>query len=231
MKAMLASDFAQVKRFVLQTAAICACVIVIMIVSCDSLMMGVSMGAAAIAVMLPCLMTYSVLSYDEMAGWARLRETLPLSKRDIVFGRYAGVLVASLASLAFSVAVALAAYAVIPATGLGGSAFDAQAMGGVSLPAMAGLAGVGGMSIALVMLSVILPIAMRFGVTRSVRILPLIFVFGFCAFAGFMQSKFTLDLLMGMTPVVAGLSLAVGALALFIVSALVALRLYGAREF
>jgi hypothetical protein len=36
---------------------------------------------------------------------------------------------------------------------------------------------------------------------------------------------------MGMTPVVAGLSLAVGALALFIASALVALRLYGTREF
>ena len=61
----------------------------------------------AISAMTPFFLTFTFAGYDAMNGWERYRATLPLSRRDIVLGRYANVLACSVVAAAASVVIGL----------------------------------------------------------------------------------------------------------------------------
>ena len=81
MKAMIVSDFAVLRSALLQLLGICLVI---------ALFMGYVMGAvgtaAAIAAMVPFMGLFSLAAYDEQNNWERFRLTLPLTRRQVVFG-------------------------------------------------------------------------------------------------------------------------------------------------
>ena len=224
MKLMLVSDFTQIKRSLASTMLVCIFIVVVMTIS-----MGTPIvGAAAVAAMLPYIVVYSVLANDEATGWAKLRDTLPLSRRDIVFGRYAGTLIVVIISCIIAIALSLATAAVSGALGMGGDSLGAFNEGGVvKATALTSLIGV---AISLIMLALILPLVMRLGLTRTARVLPIVFVLIVCAFFGFMSDSLPAMIPEASLPLI-GAGFAIGALVLFAASALVTCKLYEAREF
>lgn len=99
MKAMIVSDFAVLRSVLLQLLGICLVI---------ALFMGYVMGAvgtaAAIAAMVPFTGLFSLAAYDEQNNWERFRLTLPLTRRQVVFGRYASIALLTVGSRAFLVA-------------------------------------------------------------------------------------------------------------------------------
>ena len=87
-----------------------------------------------------------------------------------------------------------------------------------------------GTAFSLIMLSFILPIVMRLGLTRTSRIVPIVFVLAVCLF--FALGPGYLDVVpdASMLPVLCG-GIIVIALVLFVISAFVTCKLYEAREF
>ena len=222
MKTMLVSDFAQLKGTLASTAIICVFVCALITFSTGSALAGV----AAVATVLPYLLLYNLLANDETSGWAKMRVTLPMTRRDIVLGRYASLLVITAASYVLAVACALAVgwliASVLPDRGF---VFSLET---VAETAVGGLLGV---FFAVLMNCVTLPIVMSLGLTRAVRALPLIFMVVFCGAVSFMPTS-ALDMDVSSLPLglVAAVAVAI-ALALFVLSALLACKLYERREF
>ena len=102
MKAMIVSDFAVLRSALLQLLGICAII---------ALFMGYAMGAvdtaAAIAAMVPFMGLFSLAAYDEQNNWERFRLTLPLTRRQVVFGRYASIALLTVGSLALALVLGL----------------------------------------------------------------------------------------------------------------------------
>ena len=224
MKLMLVSDFAQIRRGMLNTLLVCVFVAGVMSYSLGSPVAG----AAVVASTFPYITVYSVLANDEAAGWARLRQTMPLTRRDVVFGRYAGTLVVIAVGCVLAVALALAFGALFGMLGVAGELPGAQAEDLLSGVVFASIAG---SVVDVVMLAIILPVVMLLGLSRTARILPLVFVFALCGFFGSM-SEGALDALYASASLpLFGLGVALGALALFAASAFLNLKFYQAREF
>ena len=96
MRRMLLCDLVVIRRQLPQIALIGLIpALVLSIVS-------VSMAAEAVIMMVTLMITYMIIvtlsAYDDASGWAAFRLTLPLSRRDVVLGRYATVAVTCLAS-------------------------------------------------------------------------------------------------------------------------------------
>ncbi len=96
MKAMIVSDFAVLRSALLQLVGICVVI---------ALFMGYAMGtlvggAAAIAAMPPFMLLFSLAATDEQNGWERFRLTLPLTRRQVVFGRYASLALIAVSTIA-----------------------------------------------------------------------------------------------------------------------------------
>lgn len=102
MKAMIVSDFAVLRSALLQLLGICLVI---------ALFMGYVMGAvgtaAAIAAMIPFTGLFSLAAYDEQNNWERFRLTLPLTRRQVVFGRYASIALLTVGSLALALVLGL----------------------------------------------------------------------------------------------------------------------------
>ena len=222
MKTMLFSDFAQVKQTLVRTLFICVFVMAIMVVSTGSTLVG----AAAVAAMVPYMTVYSVLANDEVAGWSKLRDTLPLSRHDIVLGRYAGTLILTVFAAAVAFVLAVAAGALLAlVTGNLSTGLSADVLAGTAI------SGVMGASVSLVLGSIILPIVMRFGLTRTARILPVAFVVLFCAALGLTSSGGFLVEAQSVDLGVLVVGAVAASLAIYAVSAFIACKLYEAREF
>ncbi len=125
------------------------------------------------ALMLAYATGFTLVAYDERNDWEKLRLTLPLSRADIIRGRYAtfaamtmagivlgGVLVAVLWVLAQLAPTA-------PVLSEFAGALDWQ---------MAVAMAVSGVVFALVLWIIALPLVARYGMTKAVRFLPLAFV-------------------------------------------------------
>ena len=68
-----------------------------------------SVGAAGgVSSMMTLLCAFSLAGYEDQNSWGRFRATLPLSRREIVAGRYATVLVLAFAGALLGTAVSLA---------------------------------------------------------------------------------------------------------------------------
>ena len=181
----------------------------------------------------------SASHYDEQNDWAAFRLTMPVSRRDVVLGRYLFVLAGTLiASLFVTVAACLLSW-------MGGASLLPEVVANVvRLDADMIQAGVFTLALCsamgFVIASVSMPVFFKFGQTKATQWLPFIMMFlGVAPFmvVGFMGEEAILAMQQALsfaeTP--EGLtSFAMGALifgvACYIVSALVSLRVYKARD-
>ena len=167
MKAMIVSDF--VLRSALQLLGICLVI---------ALFMGYVMGAvgtaAAIAAMVPFTGLFSLAAYDEQNNWERFRLTLPLTRRQVVFGRYASIALLTAGSLALALVLGLGIAALaglLPAEWLPESLSPSE-----NTPEMIVGSTVGGVSVVAIAMAVAMPVITRFGMTKAARIVPIIVV-------------------------------------------------------
>lgn len=114
-------------------------------------------------------------AYDELENWGLFRLTLPLSRRDVVLGRYVAIVALGLAGMVVGVAGALAITGVASTVGLPGElgeafSFDVELLGPMAFVTSFTLL------IGSVVASVITPIYFRLGQTRATQILPTVIV-------------------------------------------------------
>ena len=218
MKAMIVSDFAVLRSVLLQLLGICLVI---------ALFMGYVMGAvgtaAAIAAMVPFTGLFSLAAYDEQNNWERFRLTLPLTRRQVVFGRYASIALLTVGSLALALVLGLGIAALaglLPAEWLGST--------------------VGGVSVVAIAMAVAMPVITRFGMTKAARIVPIIVVlivtFAVAFFGNGVQLTGALaDLVQwldtGNNYLFLAAALAVVVALIYVASAFVAAKLYEKREF
>lgn len=238
MKTMLISDLLVARNMLLQMAGICALVGVVMCYVMETTIGGI----CAITAMAPFMYLFSISSLDEQDGWERFRLTLPLNRRQVIFGRYASVFVVNIGFALFAIVLGLAIAAVSgllanwqPDSQFSWLSFD-------SAPPAALLSAVVMVSfVILIGSAVALPLVARFGMTKATRFAPLVVVlilaFGL-GFIGSSETSFdfinTIEFWMetGNTANLALLlaGLFVFCLVLYTISAFIAAKLYEKRE-
>lgn len=192
-----------------------------------------SIGACA--AMIPFMYLFSISAYDEQRGWERYRLTLPISRRQVAYGRYASMLIVCACSLVIAIALGLligVVADVLPADIVP----ENLRLSNASVAEVVSVALLTQMVILLVV-TLTLPFILRYGMTKATRIAPMVLIFAICG----------LVVLLGNTPAIGGLEAfmsgagqiqiaavvvcaALVVLALYVVSALVAARLYERRE-
>ena len=145
-------------------------------ITCIFFMMG-AMGAAA---------------YDEQNDWGSFRLTLPLSRRDVVLGRYGAIVTLGLGGMAVGLLAAFAISAVASAVELPGELSQALALDAGTLSAMA-FATTFCLLIGAVVASVVTPIYFRLGQTKATQLLPTIIVMIFVLPVIFLGNSGLLD--------------------------------------
>lgn len=239
MKTMLLSDLLTMRSSLQQMLAIVLAITIVMAAAMGSLMAAL----AAVSAMIPFLYLFSVSSIDEQNGWERYRLTLPLSRRQVAFGRSASMLVVTAATVVVAIVFALIVGAVAGAIADGQpdsplAPFTLAENSPATIVACVVLTAL----VILVGAAVALPLIARFGVTRASRFLPLVVVlilaFGI-GFAG--EGVSSMDFLMFLdVHMTAGdygvialplAGIAVAVVAIYCASALLAAKLYEQREF
>ena len=114
-------------------------------------------------------------AYDQLNHWELFRLTLPLSRRDIVLGRYAAIVTLGLLGMVVGTLGAVAIMAVVTAAGVPGEVGEAFAYDPDMLGVMA-VVSCFTLLIGTVVASVVTPIYFRLGQTRATQILPTIIV-------------------------------------------------------
>lgn len=99
MKAILQSEFVYVRSFLALMWAIFAIVYAFFCWFAQSPML-----APVLCVMLPLSVAFAFLDFDTASGWGRYRAALPFSRRDIVVGRYAMILLSAVAAVVIAIA-------------------------------------------------------------------------------------------------------------------------------
>ena len=231
MKSAFLIDFAIARRRTAGYLLVFAAMVVVIVA-----IMGPLRWIALYTGMLVPLMALQVLLVnDERNDWQGFRLAMPLSRRDVVLGRYALLAAASAAGVALGLATcAVAAIVVYWAPTLAEHMRYPGSFEGplVALSAAISFAG------PLVMTGVSLPMAMCLGYTRAVQLVPVAFMLALAFAPGFLQqgSDFNASALMAFALTPAG-SLAVSAgiliatFALYAVSAWLAFRLSEKRDF
>lgn len=211
----------------------------------------ISIGTRSIIVspgLLTCMfLTFASMgssAYDESNNWARLRLTMPISRRDIVAARYAAIITVGLVGMVIGLAVTAILSVIAMTVNLPGGlsaalAPDANAWLHITLISAASL--LLGSTIA----AVITPVYFHFGQTKATQAMPAIIIF--VVFAPMLLLEYSglldpdgagmnalADLIAAITtPAGACCALAVAALAsaaVLVLSAIVSLRLYERRE-
>lgn len=198
---------------------------------------GSGMTVAAVgcmAAMVPFMYLFSISAYDEQNGWERFRLTLPISKPQVAYGRYASMAIIMVATLAISTLLGLVIGVVadvLPA-GLAPEELKLSAWG---VPTVIG-AGAFAQVVILLAASLSLPFIMRFGMTKGSRLVPIVLLVAFCTGAAFFgTSAETADVLAVFGGGESGLAaigtiLGVVAIVLYLASATLSARLYERRE-
>lgn len=230
MKAMIASDLITSRKALLQMLGICAFVSISITWGSDTMAAGI----AAMVAMMIMLGTFNLAAYDEINGWQAFRLTLPISRSQVVWGRYASIALVGIASAVVSVVLGfaiLAVAALLPAdTVPQGFAWSPESM--EYIPAAALLA----LFALLTVVALSLPMIMRFGMTKGTRWLPvLIVVILAAALAVSKHLGFDIETAIGgplstLGPWGLGALGALLAVALYGASAALSVRLYRNRE-
>ena len=236
MKAMMKCDLICMKSALRSTALTAAIMAVVICV-----------GTGSTYVIMPCVtcgvtvtLLFNLLAFDEQNDWQRLRLTLPLSRDQVMEGRYTSCLAIVGIALAEGIALTFACIAAAFALRESGVGAFAQDVLLNADPRGLVLAGVAGVAIAIVMMALTIPIAAKTGLTKAIRILPLAFVLMLVVFVGLGQglglktdtgSSFVLWLQTDTGMLVAMLVLLVVACAVYAGSCALAKRFYARREF
>lgn len=230
MKAMVFSDLITSKNSSIQLFGITLFVSVFIAFGTGTLITAV----ACMATMVPFMYLFSISAYDEQNGWERFRLTLPISRRQVAYGRYASMLIIMLASLAVSfvvgVLIGLVAEA-MPAgmvdKGIYLSEWGLQAIFAVGILTQI---------VILLAAAASLPFIMRFGVTKGSRLVPVVLVLALSFGIAFFTNNVTfLDLsaISGNVESVFAVAIAIAiavSLILYCASAYLSGRLYEKRE-
>lgn len=230
MKAMIASDLITARKALLQMFGICVFVSIFMVWGTDSMAAGI---AATVAMMI-MLGMLNLAGYDEMNGWQAFRLTLPISRSQVVWGRYASIalvgVVSAIAAVVLGFAILLVAAALPVDTVPQGFAWSTE--NAESIPAAALLA----LFALLAAAALSLPLIMRFGVTKGTRWLPMVIVM-VMAVGIVLSSYLGLDIeevlggpLAALGPWGVGALGALLAIALYAASGALSVRLYRKRE-
>ena len=231
MKAMIMSDLLIAKKYLLQQLGIA---IVVGIFIC--IMIGnLYVVAPAVGVMIPFSLTITILSLDERANWQQFRLALPIARKDVIVGRYVSFALLSLCGIAVGL---LTTFIVIAAAQLMPNVPQlADLMVNFSWQAIL-FTCVAGLAMLLVMLSITMPVFSRFGMTKGVRYLPLLIIFGvFIAFSldgNGPPADFLANINLLLEPPLGTIGLAAAILvivaAVYAISATISTRLYAKRE-
>ncbi len=238
MNAMVRSDLIIMRRSLIQLFGICLIVCVFIAIGMESLIAGI----AAVVAMVPMMYMFSIVAYDEANGWERFRLTLPISRHEVVFGRYASILIVF--ALCDILALATAWILSLVLSTIPNSPLAESVQGGFDpLFYLAGILMVSAVMIVVAAIST--PLFLRFGITKGSRLIPLL-VLAVLVIGLFLTDNLEgVDLasipvlgvlltggsgdagaMLGMSAVVLGVSLLLLAL-----SAFIALRLYEHRGF
>ncbi|WP_101723403.1 ABC-2 transporter permease [Eggerthella timonensis] len=231
MKAMIMSDLLIAKKYLVQQLGIA---IVVGIFIC--IMIGnLYIVTPAVGVMIPFSLIIMILSLDERANWQQFRLALPISRGDVIRGRYVSFLLLALLGIAVGL---LTAFLVIVAAQLMPNVPQlADLMANFSWQALL-MVSVAGISIILVMLAIVMPLFSRFGMTKAVRYLPLLIIFGVWIAFTLPQNgpppAFVLDVLNLLETPAGTVAVAAGILAIvavaYVISAIISTGLYKKRE-
>lgn len=239
MKTMLLSDLLTMRSSLQQMLAIVLAITIVMAAAMGTL----TAALAAVSAMIPFLYLFSVSSIDEQNGWERYRLTLPLSRRQVAFGRSASMLVVTAATVAVAIVFALILSAIAGAIADGQpdsplAPFTLAENPPASIVACVVLSAL----VILVGAAVALPLIARFGVTRASRFLPLVVVLILALGIGFAgEGVSSMDFLMFLdVHMTAGdygaiaiplAAIAAGSLIIYCASTFLAAKLYEQREF
>ena len=130
---------------------------------------------ATLTCMFFMMSSMGLAAYDQLNHWELFRLTLPLSRRDVVLGRYAAIVTFGLTGMVVGIVAALAATGVVSAIGLPGEVGEAFAFDPGMLPTMA-VTTCFTLLIGAVVASVVTPLYFRLGQTRATQILPTVIV-------------------------------------------------------
>ncbi|MCI8341556.1 MAG: ABC-2 transporter permease [Eggerthellaceae bacterium] len=228
MKAMVFSDLITARNSFGALLGITLFVSAFIAVGTDTLIAAVAcMGA-----MVPFMYLFSISAYDEQGGWEQFRLTLPLTRRQVAYGRYASMLALTGCAMVLALAAGLLIGAVAGALPAG--MVPEGLLLGVTTPEMLVVAVVAVSLIILLSAAVTLPLIMRFGMTKGTRLVPVVMLLALSAVAGLLGTGLdTIGLDAVLTSGSIMMVMAVGAvvaLSLYGASALLAARLYEQRE-
>lgn len=232
MRTMIQAELTATGRLLAQLLAVSTLVSVFVSVATQSVATGGVVPAMT-------LMSYvfSTLAYDEANGWQGFRLTLPISRQNVVVGRYLASLAVAILSALLGAAVACALSAV--ASTLGADSYLAPLV--LTEETRKTIWAVPALSVAavLVVVDVMFPLSMRSGLTRSVRLVPVVLCLLFVGGGTLVGNDGPLSAAMAdivamiegggfVLPLVVGV--VVIALALHLVSMLITVQLYARRE-
>lgn len=228
MKAMVFSDLITARNSFGALLGITLFVSAFIAVGTDTLIAAVAcMGA-----MVPFMYLFSISAYDEQGGWEQFRLTLPLTRRQVAYGRDASMLALTGCAMVLALAAGLLIGAVAGALPAG--MVPEGLLLGVTTPEMLVVAVVAVSLIILLSAAVTLPLIMRFGMTKGTRLVPVVMLLALSAVAGLLGTGLdTIGLDAVLTSGSIMMVMAVGAvvaLSLYGASALLAARLYEQRE-
>lgn len=212
-----------------------------------ALAMGASGVLCAATIVIALSVVNRLMAYDEQNNWQAFRQALPLSRGQVVCGRYVTVALCVLASLLVGIAVALLTDLVIsvvvsmhPGLQLNNwSELLDLSLRPWDLLGLFAACGAAGVAVSFFGLALTLPFMFRFGFTKGARYIPLVFVvlslLVVLGMEGISSSGFdpaSLAPLLENTGTIVGISLGVVLVSLVVygLSCLVSLRLYTTRE-
>ena len=212
-----------------------------------ALAMGASGVLCAATIVIALSVVNRLMAYDEQNNWQAFRQALPLSRGQVVCGRYVTVALCVFASLLVGIAVTLLTDLVISVVvsmhpGLQLNSWSELldlSLRPWDLLGLLAACGAAGVAVSLFGLALTLPFMFRFGFTKGARYIPLVFValslLVFLGMEGISSSGFdpaSLAPLLENTGTIVGISLGVALVSLVVygLSCLVSLRLYTTRE-
>lgn len=140
-------------------------ILITLVLICTFLTLGGGAVSAvgSVAVMMVLLCMFSFAGYDNQNGWDRYRATLPLSRREVIAGRYLVVLLLGVVGVLAAVVMGGAFQALFRMLPV------APAVYADSVSALLGASAVS-MSWGLIICAVAMPLTVKFGAMRAMRL-------------------------------------------------------------
>lgn len=174
MKTMLKCDFIGIKSTLKGILLSNIFIAVIVFIGTESTYVVIPCINASIAISL----FFNLLALDEQNGWQRFRLALPLSRDDVVLGRYLSCLIGVGAAMVLSllmVIVCIGVVLLLPAGSAVALSFTEEVLAATN-PLKMALSALGGASITILMMSLALPLVAKMGLTRATKLFPMVFV-------------------------------------------------------